>query len=735
MNTRMFQHFVFLSLSCIFIYGCQSGPFAGNAQSKDMLAQGTSEPENESAMQKNLREKMAVERAKGRSMRRQRDTVAQNDLAANMAKLAESDPIQDYLAPAKELQTLPVSTPKLSDRQSDDATILQELNMAYEADREGNLEKAQGYYQRVLSIDPDNFGALHRLAILEDKKQNFPAAEAYYLKALKLDPDNADLLSDIGYSYMLQGRDDYGEKYLQEALKYQPGHRRSLDHLGWFYGRSGQYDRALALFRMTSGEAQAQLKFAQLFPGVDPNFTLAQGSPMQQNTQMLASENAMAGIQPVAQMQPVVTQHVQYVNAGTNPEQVNHAQNQPGMNPALQNNPTLQIAEMMKREREKAIQARENRQLPAMNPNQFPVNQVTNSPLPAAVNVQNSHQQFTSPNASAGSTPQDDSQIQAWPPAGDPGITQAVEASKYWASKEQQAQNQRLQRVNQPPVQQQRYGNRVQGTQQRPLQAVPVARPQQVPAGRPQMRRQRMVPTNVPRAGQPQFGTQYQRPGQFPNYRMNSTQAPNQHSPSANQQQVNHQKQIQEAARTGMNVGPGQMFPVAGGRQANPNDASLMSPPIPVNNVLPSSAQVADQNVYQAGGLSIRQAPQSTSQNQRVPQINQAGYVNSNQNHRQRNGIDPALQNRSVGGFQQTTSSVPPSALYSNNPAFAPANVRSTIQGVQQNSYSPGNQGGVIHGQNSINQNSNNQQMPYPTQGAAQQQASPYRFPVQQNGY
>lgn len=717
MKTRLFQHIVFLSLLSMLLYGCQSGPFAGRSQLSDSLAQDSSE-KNESAIQKNLREAMAVERAKGRSERNQRNS--QIDQSANLAELATPNQTQNRHALPTESKILPISSTESAPLQSDNTTVLHELNLAYEADRNGNVEKAQGYYQRVLTLDPDNFGALHRLAIIEDKKNNFPSAEAYYLRALKVDPSNSDLLSDIGYSYMLQGRDDYGEKYLHEALKYQPGHARSLDHLGWYYGRAGQYDQALSLFRMTGGEAQAQLKFAQLFPGVEPNTALAQGSSMQHNVQMVAPENTLGGIQTAGQIQTGNHHKIQYAAGESRVEQPSHQMpNQTG------NNPTLQIAEMMKRERDRAVQARGNQQLPSISPNQLMAKQVTGYPTQATEKIQDSRPIMTNPSGPSTAPAVAASQIQAWPPIGDPGINQAVEASKYWESKVQQQQQRQVQnrvarQVSPSQFQQQQYRNPMTQGRQSTYQGQPRnMTPRQQQQMRGQQIRQQLPPANAPHAGQPMYGNQYQTPGQFPSYKINSTQSPAQQPRMHSEQiqQSNDQQLVQEAARTGMNMGPGQMFPVAGGGQVNSNSSPLMASQIPTSNPITASAQVPEQNVYQTGGQSIRQAGlgQPTYQQQTSPRVSQTGYEFSNQQTSQMNGLNPASQNRNLGRIHQIPSSVPQSALYSNNPAFAPANMRSN--------------------NTETNHQNVNQQMSSPVQWGAQPQASPYQFPVQQGRY
>ena len=734
MKTRLFQHIIFLSLLCIMLCGCQSAPFANRSQSSEGLAQNSSKTKNESAMQRKLREAMADEREKGRLDRLQRKSQA--DSPVSLAELSVHAQTQNRPPANVVSKALPLSSNQQSLKQPNPKSVLHELNLAYDADRSGNTEKAQGYYQRVLSLDPHNFEALHRLAILEDKKQNYPAAEAYYLRALKVDSTNADLLSDIGYSYMLQGRDDYGEKYLREALKHQPGHVRSLDHLGWFYGRSGQYDQALALFRMTSGEAQAQLKFAQLFPGVEPNDALAQGTTTQHQVQMVAPANTVSRIQPVGQIQTGLNQPIQYAA-----DSGDRGATSPMLTPSG-NNPTQQIAEMMQREREKAIHTRgQIQQLPSIRPNQAMAQQPVAFPAPVGT-TQETRQLMVNP-ATPPATPTGTPQIQAWPPVGDPGIAQAVEASNYWALKEQQ-QNQRQTAQKAPPItyQQQQYQNQnLQGIQQ-----LPQGQNQRMPASAPQQRRGQQNPqqrrsANVPQAGQRMYGRQYQNPGQFPDYRINSTQPRTQQLEpvSEGHPQNNDQQLVREAARTGMNLGPGQMFPVDVGGQNNSNGSSLMSAQFPANTQLPASAQVTRQNAYQTGGQNIQQAQvgQPINQQQSTTGIRQVGYETPNQQAQQVKGLNSSSQNWNSGGYQQGSSALPQSAMFSNNPAVAPANVRSiqsnTNQQMPENAYQNGMSPTVNRKPVSMNQNANEPTSSFPVQWGSQPSASPYRFPVQQN--
>ena len=170
MKTRLFQHIVFLSMLCTLWCGCQSAPFANNTQTAEGLAQHNSSSKSESAMQRKLREAMAEERARGRRDKNRQNSQA--DSPASLTELSVHAQTQN-LSPANvDLKALPLSSMPQSPKQPNPQSVLNELNLAYDADRSGNTEKAQGYYQRVLSLDPDNFEALHRLAIIEDKKKN-----------------------------------------------------------------------------------------------------------------------------------------------------------------------------------------------------------------------------------------------------------------------------------------------------------------------------------------------------------------------------------------------------------------------------------------------------------------------------------------------------------------------------------------------------------------------------------
>ncbi|MCH7687530.1 MAG: tetratricopeptide repeat protein, partial [Planctomycetes bacterium] len=140
------------------------------------------------------------------------------------------------------------------------------LQSGYQAEAASRWNQAKMFYRRVLDAEPDNPLAHHRLAIIADKQSDFHKAEEHYLTALRANRNDPDLLSDLGYSFLLQNRQEESENYLRRALRANPSHSRAINNLGLLYSRRGDYDGALAMFKLTGPEHQALEKMRELFP-------------------------------------------------------------------------------------------------------------------------------------------------------------------------------------------------------------------------------------------------------------------------------------------------------------------------------------------------------------------------------------------------------------------------------------------------------------------------------------
>lgn len=150
--------------------------------------------------------------------------------------------------------------------EADSSAVAANLKRGHVAEAEGRMDQAGMFYERVLDIDPNNSLAHHRLAILADQQKDFRRSEEHYLTALRSGGDDPNLLSDLGYSFLLQNRHEESEYYLRQALRSDPSHLRALNNLGLLYARRGDYDGALAMFRLTGPEREVQEKMRELFP-------------------------------------------------------------------------------------------------------------------------------------------------------------------------------------------------------------------------------------------------------------------------------------------------------------------------------------------------------------------------------------------------------------------------------------------------------------------------------------
>ncbi len=200
----------------------------------------------------------------------------------------------DFLAQRKAAEKERVATSSSVPDATADVSEL--LNKGHAAFQQGAMSEAQTNYLAVVKRQPNHPVANHRLAVIADRQPDFATAERYYIAALSATPHDADLLNDMGYSYLLQSRYADAERYLQLALRQNPKQANAINNLGMIYGKQGQYDRALSLFRQTASEAEAQAKLSKIVQTA-PAATASAGSMIPNNagaapTNVLANNDA-----------------------------------------------------------------------------------------------------------------------------------------------------------------------------------------------------------------------------------------------------------------------------------------------------------------------------------------------------------------------------------------------------------------------------------------------------------
>jgi tetratricopeptide (TPR) repeat protein len=116
------------------------------------------------------------------------------------------------------------------------------------------LDDAAARYALILSADPVNREALHRLALVRLRQGRPQEAEPLLLKALELDPGWAEAYNSLGAAERALRRHEAAIASYRRALAARPGYAEAHNNLGNAYfelaryeAAMGEYDRALAI--------------------------------------------------------------------------------------------------------------------------------------------------------------------------------------------------------------------------------------------------------------------------------------------------------------------------------------------------------------------------------------------------------------------------------------------------------------------------------------------------------
>ena len=86
--------------------------------------------------------------------------------------------------------------------------------------------------EQLLSLQPDNFGALTRLGAIAANSGQLSAALEYYRRAGELEPDRPEILNNIGAVLAMSGRVDAAKTLFERVLEIDPDDEFALDNLG-----------------------------------------------------------------------------------------------------------------------------------------------------------------------------------------------------------------------------------------------------------------------------------------------------------------------------------------------------------------------------------------------------------------------------------------------------------------------------------------------------------------------
>ena len=84
--------------------------------------------------------------------------------------------------------------------------------------RDGRLNDAGMWYEKVIAMDPGHVQALNNRGVLHLHHKNYPAARKCFEKAIRLKPDYVDPYYNLACVSVAQGQSEQGLRYLKKAV-------------------------------------------------------------------------------------------------------------------------------------------------------------------------------------------------------------------------------------------------------------------------------------------------------------------------------------------------------------------------------------------------------------------------------------------------------------------------------------------------------------------------------------
>ncbi len=142
-------------------------------------------------------------------------------------------------------------------------------NLGLLATRQGDTEKAIGYFKEALRLDPDHFIALQNLGNAYRQQKRWDDARATFEHALAIKPEDPEANYGLGMVFAQENNNDSAFRYLQKALQARPTYAEALNNLGILYLRTRRRDEAVAEFeecmRVAPAFDQSYLNLARIY--------------------------------------------------------------------------------------------------------------------------------------------------------------------------------------------------------------------------------------------------------------------------------------------------------------------------------------------------------------------------------------------------------------------------------------------------------------------------------------
>jgi Flp pilus assembly protein TadD len=142
-------------------------------------------------------------------------------------------------------------------------------NLGLLAARDGETEKAIGYFEKALQIDPDRLIVLQNLGNAYRQAKRWDDARTTLERALAIKPQDPEANYSLGMVFAQKDDNETAYRYLQKALQTRPSYPEALNNLGILYLRTHRRNEAVAEFeeciRVAPAFDQSYLNLARVY--------------------------------------------------------------------------------------------------------------------------------------------------------------------------------------------------------------------------------------------------------------------------------------------------------------------------------------------------------------------------------------------------------------------------------------------------------------------------------------
>ncbi len=126
-------------------------------------------------------------------------------------------------------------------------------NAALNLEKNKKWSEAQELYRAVLTINPDNFNAHYRMALVCITLQDIEGSFSYLQQAMRINKDHPKVLMQMGVLYFSSGKTEEAIEYFNKALQQNEKSPQIFRYLGMCHEKTGNlyeaesnYAKALA---------------------------------------------------------------------------------------------------------------------------------------------------------------------------------------------------------------------------------------------------------------------------------------------------------------------------------------------------------------------------------------------------------------------------------------------------------------------------------------------------------